>query len=134
MHMPNATPTAMPTDDERRWGAGVHVLALLLALVTSWAVGAAGAVGALVVWLVKRDESVFIAAHAKEALNFNLSMFVYAVVLLVLTVFTLGLGLVVTLPLAIVIGLVWLIATIVAAMRAYEGRAVRYPITIRFVR
>ncbi|KAB8318526.1 DUF4870 domain-containing protein [Tolypothrix campylonemoides VB511288] len=128
------TPAVIPTADERRWAAGVHLLGLVLAFVTSWAAGIAGAAGALAVWLLKRDESAFIAAHAKEALNFNLSMFVYAVVLVALTLFTLGLGLIVTVPIAIVVALAWLIATIVAAVRAYDGLPYRYPITIRFVR
>ena len=132
MHDTPALP--LPTADDRRWAAGAHLVALVLAFVTSWAAGIAGAVGALGVWLIKRDESTFVAEHAKEALNFNLSMFVYAVVLVVLTVFTLGLGLLVTVPLGIAIGLVWLIATIAAAVRAYDGRPFRYPITIRFVR
>ena len=128
------TPAVMPSADERRWAAGAHLAALVLAFITSWAAGIAGAAGALAVWLLKRDESAFVAAHAKEALNFNLSMFVYAVVLVVLTVFTLGLGLIVTVPIGIAIALVWLVATIVAAVRAYDGQAYRYPITIRFVR
>ena len=51
------TPT--PTLNDRQWAAGAHLLALILALVTSWAAGIAGAVGALAVWMIKRDDSPF---------------------------------------------------------------------------
>src|SRR5688572_30108988 len=81
----NAQGSVAPTLNERQWAAGAHLIALILALVTSWAAGIAGAVGALGVWMIKRDDSPFAADHAKEALNFNLSMFIYAVALVVLT-------------------------------------------------
>lgn len=123
-----------PTKSERQWAAGAHLAALILALVTSWAAGIAGAVGALAIWMVKRDDSPFAAEHAKEALNFNLSMFIYAVVLVVLSVLTLGIGLVVAVPLGLAIAVVWLVCTLVAAFRAYDGREYRYPLSIRLFR
>lgn len=123
-----------PTLNERQWATGAHLVALILALVTSWAAGIAGAVGALAVWMIKRDDSPFAAAHAKEALNFNLSMFLYAVVLVVLTVITLGIGMIVTIPLGLLIAVVWLVCTLQAAFRAYDGQDYRYPITIRLFR
>jgi uncharacterized Tic20 family protein len=129
-----ATNAGEPTLSERQWAAGAHLGALILALLTSWVAGAAGAVGALAVWMVKRDDSPFAAEHAKEALNFNLSMFIYAVVLVVLSVITLGLGLVVTVPLALAIAVTWLVCTLIAAFRAYDGQAYRYPLSIRLFR
>ena len=123
-----------PTLQERQWVAGAHLAALTLALVTSWAAGIAGAVGALAVWMIKRDDSAFAAEHAKEALNFNLSMFIYAVVLVVASVITLGLGLVITVPLALAIAVTWLVCTLVAAFRAYDGQPYRYPLSIRLFR
>ena len=122
---------ALPSHNERQWAAGAHVGALVLALVTSWAAGIAGAVGALAVWLIKRDDSAFVAEHAKEALNFNLSMFIYAVALVVFSLVTFGIGLLVTLPAACVIAVVWLVCTLQAAFRAYDGQPYRYPMSIR---
>jgi uncharacterized protein len=117
--------------DSRGWAAGAHIAALVAALATSWFAGVAGAVAAFVVWLLVRDRSAFAAAHAKEALNFNFSMFLYAVVSLLLVVFTLGLGLLVAVPVWIVLAIAWLVFTIVAAVKAYDGEAYRYPLTIR---
>ena len=116
---------------DRTWAAGAHLAALVAAFATSWFAGIAGAIAALVVWLLIRDRSSFAAAHAKEALNFNLSMFLYAVSSLVLVVFTLGLGLLIAVPLWIALAIAWVVFTIVAAVKAYDGEMYRYPLTIR---
>ena len=72
------------------------------------------------VWFLVRDRSAFAAENAKEAFNFNLSMFIYAVVSVLVVVFTLGIGIIVALPVWIVLGLAWLIFTIIAAIKAGE--------------
>ena len=113
------------------WAAAAHLSALVAALMTSWFAGVAGAVAAFVVWLLVRDKSAFAAAHAKEALNFNFSMFLYAVASIVLVVFTLGLGLIIAVPLWIAMAIAWLVFTIVATVKAYDGEVYRYPVTIR---
>jgi uncharacterized Tic20 family protein len=134
MGMVDSTQGSVPSLNERQWAAGAHLAALILALLTSWAAGIAGAVGALAVWLIKRDDSAFVADHAREALNFNLSMFIYAAVLVAFTVLTVGIGLLITVPLGLVIALIWLVCTLQAAFRAYDGEPYRYPISIRLFR
>ena len=139
--------TLSPSQSDRLWAAGAHAGALLAALATSWSAGIAGALAAFAVWMLVRDRSEFAATHAKEALNFNLSMLLYAiaavaigVVLLGATVLTLGLGLLVTIPAGIVllcviaaIALMWLVCSIIAAVRAWNGEEYRYPLTIRLL-
>lgn len=138
----------VPHVDERRWAAAAHLGALLLAVLTSWLVGVAGVVAAGVVYLLKRDDSAFVAAHAAEAINFNLSMLIYACVALAIgvllfgaTVLTIGIGAIVTVPAALalalalgVIALMWLVCSIVATIRAWNGEPFRYPLSIRLVR
>lgn len=126
--------TATPSLSDRQWAAGAHVAALILALVTSWFAGIAGALGALGMWMLVRDKSAFAAEHAKEALNFNLSMFLYAAIAVVLVIFTLGIGIVVALPVWLALALVWLVCSLIAAFKAYDGQSYRYPITIRLFR
>lgn len=148
MHDIDTSPTVhAPSENDRLWAAGVHVLALLLALLTTWMAGIAGVVGALAVWMIKRDESEFIADHAKEALNFNLSMFIYACaavligfVLLGATVLTLGLGLILTAPAGIAlllaaaaIAIAWLVCSVIATVKAFNGERYRYPLSIRLI-
>ncbi|MGN6153155.1 MAG: DUF4870 domain-containing protein [Lysobacteraceae bacterium] len=124
------TPAGLASND-RTLAAAAHLAPLVAALATSWFAGVAGALAALVVWLLVRDRSAFAAAHAKEALNFNFSMFLYAVASIVLVVFTLGIGLIVAVPLWIGLAIAWLVFTIVASVKAYDGETYRYPLTIR---
>jgi hypothetical protein len=135
------------TTSERQWAAMAHLAALVLALMTSWIVGFAGVLGAGAIYLLKRDDSPFIAEHAREALNFNLSMFIYAclavaagVALVGATILTLGIGLILTLPagLALVlavaaIALLWLVCSIIATIKAWNGERYRYPLTLRLI-
>lgn len=138
---------ATPAEHERHWAAGAHLAAILMALATSWVAGIAGAFAALVVWMLVRERSSFAAAHAKEALNFNLSMFIYAclavatvVVLVGATVLTLGLGIILTAPagLALILAVaalavVWVVCSVIATVKAWNGETYRYPLTIRLV-
>ena len=121
------------TASDRQWAAAAHFAPLLAALVTSWFAGIAGVVAALVVWLLCRDRSAFAAEHARDALNFNLSMFLYAMAGLLFAVFTLGIGLLIVLPLWALLGLAWVVLSIVAGFKAYDGERYRYPLTLRFV-
>ena len=123
--------THSPSLSDRQWAAGVHVAALLAAMMTSLWAGVAGAIAALIVWMLVRDKSAFATEHAKEAVNFNLSMFIYAAIAVVLVVFTLGIGLIVALPMWVVLALAWIVCTLLAAFKAYDGQPYRYPITIR---
>ena len=123
--------TLSPSLSDRQWAAGAHAAALVAALLTSWVAGIAGAIAALAIWMLVRDKSEFSAAHAKEAVNFNLSMFIYAALSVVLVVFTLGIGLIVAVPMWIALGLAWVVCTLIAAFKAYDGQTYRYPVTIR---
>jgi uncharacterized Tic20 family protein len=127
----SASQTADTASTDRNWAAGAHLSALIAACATSWFAGIAGAAAALLVWLLVRDRYSFAAGHAKEALNFNFSMFLYAVASVVLVVFTLGLGLLIAVPLWICLAIAWVVFTIVATVKAYDGEIYRYPLTIR---
>ena len=145
--VPPPAPVTVSQDD-RMWAAGTHILTLVAAFLTSMLAGVAGALAALVMWFIVRDRSPFAAEHAKEAFNFNLSMFIYACVSVLIalvliggTLLTLGIGAIVAIPAGIVLvmawfalGIAWLVLTIIAAMKAYEGEMYRYPLTIRLLK
>lgn len=124
-------PSAVLTSEERGWGAAAH----LSAFVGAWIFLAF--LGPLVVWLLGRERHPFIDHHAKEALNFNLTFLLIGVVggivAFVGVVVTLGFGLLAVLPAAAILGLVWIILPIIAAVKAWDGEGYRYPLTIRFV-
>lgn len=115
-----STAPALPSE-VRNWGMAAHLSAFLGA----WA--ALAFVGPLVVWLLKREEHPFIEHHAKEALNFNLSVLLYGAVGLVLAFLLVGI------PLLIALGIAWVVFTIIAAVKASNGEGYRYPMTIRFI-
>jgi uncharacterized Tic20 family protein len=51
----------------------------------------------------------------------------------VVAIVTLGIGLLLVIPLALAFGAFWLIVTIIAAVKAGNGEDYRYPLTIRMV-
>lgn len=122
--------TGAPSAEERQWGLFGH-LSSLLGLFTG---GIGNIVGPLVIWLVKKDTLSFAGDQAKEALNFNITLLIVGLILFLVTIFTLGIGALVTVPLGILLGIAWLVLTIIAAMKANEGVAYRYPFTLRLVK
>ena len=126
MEGPNSTAAsgAAPTENERTWGMLAHLSALAGLVVPLIGI----VLGPLVVWLAKRDESVFVAAHAKEALNFNISVLLGAIVCMLLMLVFIG----VLLGTALFIA--WLVMTLVAAIKASEGHPYQYPFSLRLVK
>lgn len=117
--------------DQKNWAMAAHLSALIAF------VGVPSLVGPLVVWLMKKDESPFIASHSRDALNFNISALIYVVVgsLLfgVIGVLTLGIGFLLAIPAAIIGFIVWLVLVIQASMAASNGREYKYPFTINLI-
>jgi uncharacterized Tic20 family protein len=111
-----------------------HLSALLGGLLTSAVGGWGFFIGPLVIWLVKKDSMPFVADQAKEALNFNITISAIFLLLLVLSLMTLGLGFLVTVPIMLVVGLAALVLVIMAAVKANEGVAYRYPFAIRLIK
>lgn len=81
-----------------------------------------------IVWLVKKNEPGVVAAHAKEALNFHLSLLFYAIACIPLVFILIGI------PLLIALGIGGVVLAIIASVRASDGILYRYPLTIRLVR
>jgi uncharacterized protein len=115
------------SNEERLWGAAAHVGSL----VAAWF--ALGVLGPLVVLILKGNESAFVRRHAVESLNFQISLLIYLLVAGVAAIFTLGLALVVILPVALVIGVLALIAIIRGTLAGHRGEEFRYPLCIRVV-
>jgi uncharacterized Tic20 family protein len=81
----------------------------------------------LLVWLIKRDESDFLDATGKEAVNFQITWtLLFLVSLLTLLI---GIGLL----LVPIVGLAWAILVVVATIRASEREVYDYPLTFDFV-
>jgi len=82
----------------------------------------------LVVYLAMRNESEFVSANAKEALNFHISGFLYILCWIPLAFILVGV------PLMVIIGLSSLILAIIGAVKASKGGCYHYPLTLRLVK
>ncbi|HFA51993.1 MAG TPA: DUF4870 domain-containing protein [Bacteroidetes bacterium] len=106
-----------PTQDEKTMALLSHVLTLVV-----------GFIAPLVIYLVKKDESEFVKAHAIESLNFQISLFIYFMGCFALMLVIIGFFM------AIALGVAALVLTIVATIKASEGKMYRYPFIIRLIK
>ena len=111
------------TRDERNWAMLSH----LLALVGYVAVPFGNVIAPLIIYLVKKDESPFVADQARESLNFQISVCIYALISGVLVLILIGL------LLLAVVGVAGIVLTIIASVKAANGVAYRYPLTLRLI-
>jgi uncharacterized Tic20 family protein len=81
----------------------------------------------LIVYLVKKGESEVVSAHAREVLNFHLSLLLYSICAIPLVLILIGI------PILIALGILSFVCAVIAAIRASEGGFFFYPLTIRFV-
>lgn len=115
----SAQPLSQP--DERTWGMLAHLSGFVAAYV------ALGLIGPALVLATMGQRSEFVRRHAVEALNFNISVLIYAAVSGVLVFVLVGI------PMLIALAILYLVTTISGAMAANRGEEYRYPLTIRFV-
>ncbi len=121
--------------DARQWAMFAHLSALLGGIATAGWAGSVGCfIGPLVIWLVKKDTMPFVDDQAKESLNFNITVAIIFLALYILTVVTLGIGMIITIPGFFVVGIAWLVLTILASVKANEGVAYRYPFALRLIK
>jgi len=114
---PTPVPPA-PRGSDKIWSILCHVSALL----------GTGLVLPLIVYFAMRGESDYVTANAREALNFHLSVLLYGLCCLPLLLIAIG-G-----PLLALLGLASLVLAIIAAIKASEGGAYHYPLTLQFVK
>ena len=103
-------------------------------MTSGWAGGIGFFIGPLVIWQMKKDTMPFVNDQAKEALNFAITVSIAGLVLLLLTLLSLGTGAVLAIPLMMIIGIGALVLVIMAAMKANQGIAYRYPFALRLVK
>ena len=118
---PSAAATASEADI-RNWAMLGH-LSSFAGLIVPFG----NVLGPLVVWQIKKDTMPFAAEQAKEALNFNITAALAAIVASISMIVLIGFLL---LPIVV---LAWLVLTIMGAMAANRGENYRYPFTLRLV-
>ncbi|MHB1058152.1 MAG: DUF4870 domain-containing protein [Rhodanobacter sp.] len=111
-----------PSAEERQWAMFAHLSALVGVIIPLGSI-----IGPLVIWLIKKDTMPFVNDQGKEALNFNITVAIAAIVGWILCFILIGF-----LVLA-VLAIGWLVFVIIATIKANEGTAYRYPFTLRLV-
>ncbi len=112
-----------PSKDEKTWGMLCH----LAALAGFIGIPFDTIIGPLVVWLVKKNEMLFVDEQGKEALNFQITMASATMVLAMITCSSGGIG-------AIAVLAVNVIFVIIASIKASGGEHYRYPMTVRLIK
>jgi len=116
-------PTPLSESDARMWAMLTHLSAL-----TGFFTIIGSLVGPLIVWQIQKEKSAFVDFHGKEAVNFNITVAIAAAICFVLFLLLIGVFLL------WIVGTVWLIFTIIAAIKANNGEYYRYPFSIRFIK
>jgi uncharacterized Tic20 family protein len=113
-------------EPQRTYALLTHLAGLLSLLDMS----IAGPIATLVMWRIKAKESAFLDDHGREAMNFQISLVIYSIVAIPLTIVSLGL---LAFPLLAGIWVLRLVGGIRGAMAASRGEYYRYPMCIRLI-
>lgn len=106
-----------PSADDKTMAILAHILTLV-----------GGFIAPLIIYLIKKDSSPFATAHAKESLNFQITMFIAFIISFVLWVILIGI------LITWILGIAMLVLVIIATIKASEGKMYRYPFSIRLIK
>jgi uncharacterized Tic20 family protein len=115
--------TAVPRE-ARNWAMACHMMALVGVLGN----GIGLLIGPLVTWILKREDHPFIDEQGKEAVNFQLTMFIAMFACIPLVFLVIG---IILLPLIAIFNVVM---AIVGGVKASNGEHFRYPLAYRFLK
>ncbi|HMI60199.1 MAG TPA: DUF4870 domain-containing protein [Puia sp.] len=115
--MPEEYPLITPSSDEKTMAILAHALTLVAPILAP-----------LIIYLVKKDESQFVKQNALESLNFQITLIIFVIISVILTVIFIG-----AILLAI-IAIGGFILVIIASIKASEGKIYRYPVNFRLIK
>ena len=110
----DAEPAIAPASDEKTMAILSHVLTLVV-----------GFLAPLIIYLIKKDESSFVREHARESLNFQITVFI-----LIIALFITLIGIL----LVWIVGILALVFVILATVKASEGKLYKYPFSLRLIK
>lgn len=121
--MPNPARLRDPdaTSGDRKKAIALHLLGFTMMI---WF----PVVPALVLWLITKDDSPFVADHGKEAVNFQISLVLYALLASALAVVLIGF------PMMVGVGVLGLVGILMAVFAAKDSEYFRYPMCLRLIK
>lgn len=105
-------PAAAPTQDEKTMALLVHFGQIVI-----------GFLAPLIIYLMKKDESKYVAFHSLQALYFSLAAFV---IMMVVSAVTCGMG-------ALIIPVAW-VFNVIAGLKVLDGKYFEYPVVGKLAR
>lgn len=114
----NQAPAASGTADDRTFAMLTHLSCIIFWLIVP-----------LVMWLINKDkpERAFLTDQAREALNFQITLTIGYIIGSVLTIILIG-------PLiSFAVWVLCVVFSIIAALKAKDGVAYRYPFALRLI-
>jgi len=100
-----------------------------LSQLLTYITGFGGLIVPLIIWLTQKDKVFKMDEHGKKIVNFQISMFIYAI-LSIPAIILIGLGFL----MLIVIGVIAFIFPIINAIKASNGEVTNYPLSITFIK
>ena len=118
------TQNASIADQETRlWAMLLH-----LSVFAGYAIPIAGLVAPIVIWQVRKDDLPQIDVHGKIVVNWIISMALYGAVSFVLVFALIGI------PMLILLGVLGVVFPIIGGVKASNGEAWHYPLSIQFLK
>jgi uncharacterized protein len=110
--------------DEQNWAMICHLSAL-----AGFVIPFGNVIGPLVVWQMKKDTMPLVDQHGKEALNFQITVAIAAIISMVLMLVIIGVFLL------MIVALGGLVMTILAGIKVANGELnYKYPFALRLIK
>jgi uncharacterized protein len=111
-----STEVTVPSNDDKNIATVTHLGGTVFSFIPG-----------LLVWILKKDDSAYIADQAKEALNFQITVILAQFIAAVLAIILIGF---------IFMGIIWVLNVvfcIIAAISTSKGETYRYPLCLRLI-
>lgn len=100
-----------------------YLMLMHLSQLLGLAIPLAGFVAPVIMWITNKDTNASVDLHGKNILNFTISYLIYSAVLAIT---------IIGIPLLFVLGIVYIVFVVMAALKANNGEYWRYPFIIQF--
>lgn len=118
----------MDVKEERTWAMACHLSAL-----TGFVIPFGNVIGPLLVWIWKKNGSEFVDEHGKISLNFQLTLTIFILGSLLISIVN-SILLMILLPVFVILGFYSLIMIIISGAKANNGEYVEIPISSRIIK
>ncbi len=111
-----STEVTVPSNDDKNIATITHLGGTVFSFIPG-----------LLVWVLKKDDSAYIADQSKEALNFQITVLIAQFIAGILAIILIGF---------LFMGIIWLLNVvfcIIAAISSSKGETYRYPFCLRLI-